>query len=103
MPGPGADTVIGNDVWIGQGARILPGARIGDGVIIGSGAVVAGQVADYAIVAGNPAKVIRQRFSQADVVRLRRIAWWHWPIDRILANEALIAGNDVSALEAVTP
>ena len=103
MPAPGADTIIGNDVWIEQGARILPGARIGDGVVVGSGAVVAGHVADYSIVAGNPARVIRQRFLQADVARLKRIAWWHWPIDAILANEALIAGGDVSALEAVAP
>lgn len=103
MPGPGADTIVGNDVWIGQGARILPGARIGDGVIIGSGAVVAGEVPDYSIVAGNPARVIRERFSQSEVARLKKIAWWEWPIEMILAHEALIAGGDVAALEAVAP
>lgn len=102
MPGPGADTVIGNDVWIGQGARILPGARLGDGVIVGAGAVVGGDVPAYSIVAGNPAKVVRMRFPEADVKTLQQIAWWDWPIDVILAHEAEIAGGDVAALLKVS-
>ncbi|KAJ01539.1 CatB-related O-acetyltransferase [Sulfitobacter mediterraneus] len=101
MPAPGADTRIGHDVWIGQGARILPGADIGDGVIIGAGAVVGGTVPPYCIVGGNPAQVLRQRFSKVDAKRLQRIAWWNWPIDVILAHEALIVAGDVDALEAV--
>lgn len=101
MPDPGADTRIGNDVWIGQGARILPGADIGDGVIIGAGAVVGGTVPAYSIMAGNPAQVLRRRFSQADALRLQQIAWWDWPIDQILANESLIMAGDVDALEPV--
>ncbi|MFC6639392.1 CatB-related O-acetyltransferase [Sulfitobacter sediminilitoris] len=64
MPGPGADTVIGHDVWIGQGATILPGARIGNGMIVGAGAVVAGEVPDYCILAGNPARIVQERFSK---------------------------------------
>ncbi|MBM1633467.1 CatB-related O-acetyltransferase [Sulfitobacter mediterraneus] len=103
MPGPGADTCIGNDVWIGQGARILPGANIGDGVIVGAGAVVAGRVPAYSIIGGNPARVLRQRFSQADAGRLQRIAWWDWPIDLILAHESLIMAGNVDALELVAP
>jgi maltose O-acetyltransferase len=55
---------IGNDVWIGGRVIILPGVHIGDGVIIGAGAVVTKDVADYAIIGGNPAKVIRYRFEQ---------------------------------------
>lgn len=103
MPGPGRDTVVGHDVWIGQGARILPGARIGDGVIVGAGAVVAGTVPDYTIVAGNPARVIRHRFSPGLAARLKALAWWHWPIETIMSNEALIVGGDVAALEAAAP
>jgi virginiamycin A acetyltransferase len=99
LPGPGPDTVIGNDVWIGQGARILPGAEVGDGVIIGAGAVVAGHVPPYSIVAGNPARVVRKRFPDDQIARLQALAWWDWPIDRILAQEALICGGDVDALE----
>lgn len=103
MPGPGPDTVIGNDVWIGQGARILPGARIGDGVIIGTGAVAGGAVPDYAVVAGNPGRVLRMRFDPGTVARLRALAWWDWPIAAILAAEAAICGGDLAALERAAP
>ena len=98
MPGPGADTVIGNDVWIGQGARTLPGARLGDGVIVGAGAVVGGTVAPYSIVAGNPARVVRARFDPSQAEILQALAWWDWPIDRILDHEAAIASADVETL-----
>lgn len=53
------DTVIGNDVWIGQNAVILPGVHIGDGAIIGANSIVGSEVEPYTIVAGNPAKPIR--------------------------------------------
>ncbi|MEO0695609.1 MAG: CatB-related O-acetyltransferase [Pseudomonadota bacterium] len=99
MPGPGPDTIIGNDVWIGQDATILPGARLGDGVIVGSGAVVGGRVPDYAIVSGNPASVKRMRFDEATIARLKEIAWWDWPIEKILRFEAQIVGADLEALE----
>lgn len=95
------DTVLGNDVWVGQGARILPGAQLGDGVIVGAAAVVSGVIPPYAVVAGNPARVIRQRFDSDMVLRLLRIAWWEWPIERILALENEICGADVDALERV--
>lgn len=52
---------IGNDVWIGARVIILPGVTIGNGVIVGAGAVVTKDVPDYMIVAGNPAKIIRER------------------------------------------
>lgn len=100
MPGPGPDTVIGNDVWIGQGARILPGARIGSGVIIGTGAIVGGEVPDYAVIIGNPGKVLRLRFDVETIVRLLKLAWWDWPIDHILKHEAAICGADLPTLEA---
>ncbi|MDG1167749.1 MAG: CatB-related O-acetyltransferase [Sulfitobacter sp.] len=103
LPDAGPDTHIGHDVWIGQGATLLPGARLGNGVIVGAGAVVSGTVADYTIVAGNPGRVVRQRFSAAQAAELNQIAWWDWPIELILANEAQIMGGDVSALAAVSP
>jgi len=103
LPGPGPDTVLGHDVWIGQGATVLPGARIGSGVIVGAGAVVGGTVPDYAVVAGNPARVLRMRFDAETVTRLLGIAWWDWPIERIVAAEAAICGGDVAALEAAAP
>lgn len=53
--------VIGNDVWIGGRVIILPGVHIGDGAVIGAGSVVTKDVPPYAIVGGNPAKVIKER------------------------------------------
>lgn len=101
MPEPGPDTVIGNDVWLGQGARVMPGAQIGNGAIVAAGAVVAGLVPAYAIVGGNPAKVIRMRFDDATIAALNEIAWWDWPIEVIRAHEAAIVGADLTALQSV--
>lgn len=99
MPTQFQDTEIGHDVWLGDGAAILPGAKIGSGVIVGARAVVSGEVPDYAIVAGNPARVVRMRFDAPTIQRLLDIAWWDWPIERILAAEEAICGGDVAALE----
>ena len=93
------DTEVGHDVWIGHGALILPGARIGSGAIIGAGAVVAGVVPPYAVVAGNPARVVRLRFSEAEVARLLALAWWDWPLERIRAALPALMAADVGALE----
>lgn len=98
MPEPGPDTVIGHDVWLGQGARVLPGARIGSGCIIGAGAVVAGELPPYAIVAGNPGRVIRMRFPEETIARLLDLAWWNWPINRILSQEAALCGGSLETL-----
>ena len=92
------DTEVGHDVWIGHGAMILPGARIGSGAIIGAGAVVAGEVAPYAIVAGNPARVIRARFGAGEVERLLHIRWWDWEPARIKAALPALLGADIAAL-----
>lgn len=92
------DTEIGHDVWIGHGALILPGARVGSGAIIGAGAVVTGKVPPYAIVAGNPARVIRRRFAEEVVARLLEIAWWDWEPARIRAALPALLGADVEAL-----
>lgn len=56
--------VIGDDVWVGGRVTILPGVHIGNGAIIGAGSVVTKDVAPHTIVAGNPARFIRARFSQ---------------------------------------
>ena len=103
LPGPGPDTIIGHDVWIGTRATILPGAQIGSGAIIGAGAVVGGTIPPYSVVAGNPGRLIRARFDADSVARLLEIAWWDWPIDRILAAEAAICGADIAALERLRP
>ncbi|MCX7568239.1 CatB-related O-acetyltransferase [Sulfitobacter sp. F26169L] len=98
LPAAGRDTIIGHDVWIGQGAKVLPGTEIGNGVIVGAGAVASGQVPAYSVIAGNPARQIRLRFDPAEITVLQKLEWWHWPIEKVLENEALICGGNVTAL-----
>lgn len=78
--------VIGNDVWIGADVTILGGVRIGNGAIVGSGAVVAKDVPSYAVVAGNPARVMKYRFPQEIIDKLQEIKWWNWPAEKIKDN-----------------
>lgn len=95
------DTRIGNDVWLGYRSTVMPGVTIGDGAVVAAHSVVAADVPPYAIVAGNPARVVRRRFSEEDAARLQAVAWWDWPIERITAHLPLISGGDIAALEAV--
>lgn len=74
---------LGHDVWVGHGAIILPGRRIGTGAAIGAGTVVTKDVPPFAVVVGNPGRVLRLRFPEAIVDALQRIAWWDWPHDRL--------------------
>lgn len=78
-------TRIGHDVWIGQNALIKQGITIGTGAVIGMGAVVTKDVAPYAIVAGNPARLIRLRFPAALVDALLQSEWWELPEARLRA------------------
>jgi virginiamycin A acetyltransferase len=81
---------------------VLPGVTIGDGAIVAARAVVSRDVPPYAIVAGNPARVVKMRFDEATVSRLLAVGWWHWPIDRIMRNVGAIAGADIEKLEAAS-
>lgn len=92
------DTVIGNDVWMGYRALVMPGVRIGDGAIVASESVVVADVPPYAIVGGNPAKVLRMRYGPEVIEKLCAIAWWHWPAEKITMHLESIVGADVDAL-----
>lgn len=74
---------VGNDVWLGKNVLITNSADIGNGVIAGAGAVITKDVPDYAVVAGSPARIIRYRYTQEQIIALNRIAWWNWSDEKI--------------------
>lgn len=88
---------IGHDVWIGSQAMILSGVSIGDGAVIAARSVVTRDVAPYAIVAGNPGRVIRSRFDEATVAALLASAWWNRPRAEIANLLPLLMAGDVAA------
>lgn len=96
---PAGDTRIGNDVWIGMDTMIMPGVSIGDGAIIAARSLVNQDVPPYAMVAGTPAKVLRMRFGDDDIVRLQARAWWDWPDEKVQALLPWIQQGEVSLLE----
>jgi phosphonate metabolism protein (transferase hexapeptide repeat family) len=97
---------IGHDVWIGHGAVILPGRSVGTGAVIAAGAIVTKDVPAYTVVVGNPARMIKRRFSEDIADRLARLAWWDWshetlrqalPDFRKLAVEDFLAKYETAA------
>ena len=74
---------VGHDTWIGAGAMIKPEVTLGHGAVVASGAVVTKDVAPYTIVAGTPAKVLRQRQPREIAERIIALAWWDWPHERL--------------------
>ena len=74
--------LIGNDVWLGANALILPHVKeIGHGAVVAAGAVVGGDVPPYAVVTGNPARVVRYRFPKEVIDQLLASKWWDQPIE----------------------
>lgn len=92
------DVTIGHDVWIGAHSLILSGVSIGSGAIIGACSVVTKDVAPYSIVAGNPARFIRYRFSEEVITSLLALAWWNWPLEKIRNARPLLLSGDVQML-----
>jgi virginiamycin A acetyltransferase len=96
------DTVVGNDVWLGYRALVLPGVTIGHGAIVAAASVVASDVPPYAIVGGNPARVIRRRYEDEDVERLLRAAWWDWPVELVTEHARTIMAGTPEELERIS-
>lgn len=80
---PDALVTIGNDVWIGCNSVILPGVNIGDGAVIGASAVITRDVEPFAIMAGVPARKLRDRFDSTTAKQVEEMAWWDWPDEEL--------------------
>ncbi|SEH25134.1 CatB-related O-acetyltransferase [Selenomonas sp. KH1T6] len=89
--------IIGNDVWIGARALICAGVRIGNGAIVAAGAVVTKDVPPYAIVGGNPARVIKYRFGRETIDFLQKVKWWHWPEAELVKHKDFIMNPSIEA------
>ncbi|QNT78902.1 CatB-related O-acetyltransferase [Entomobacter blattae] len=89
------DVIIHDDVWIGKNSIILSGVEIGTGAVIGAHSVVSKSVAPYTIVAGNPARPIKKRFSEEICNRLLKISWWKWEKEKVEKFLPLLLSNDI--------
>ncbi len=96
---PKGDTIIEDGAWLGMRALIMPGVHIGQGAIIAAGAVVVKDVPAYAVVGGNPARVLKSRFTPADIETLQAIDWYHWPIEKVQAAQSILASHSVADLQ----
>ncbi len=86
---------VGSDVWIGSDSAIMSGVTIGDGAVIGAYAVVASDVPPYAVVVGNPGRVIRYRFREDQIEALLRIRWWDWDDADVAEHVAMLCQTNI--------
>jgi acetyltransferase-like isoleucine patch superfamily enzyme len=91
------DLVVGADCWVTFGAWVLSGITIGDGAVVATGAVVTKDVPPYAIVGGNPARIIGWRHTEEQREALLEIKWWDWPDDEVRAAVPYLASEDIDA------
>ena len=97
-PSSKGDVVIGNDVWIATNAVVMSGVNIGDGAVIGAYSIVTKDVPPYTIVAGNPAKQIRKRFSDEIINKLLELKWWDMDESKINEISDILCSNDIEKL-----
>lgn len=90
---PRGEIIIQNDCWIGHGATIMDGVTIHNGAVVGTNAVVTKDVPPYAIVAGNPARIVKYRFDEDVIDKLQKIAWWDWDSETIVKYAETILGD----------
>lgn len=94
--------IIENDVWVGYGCQILQGSHISNGCIIGAFSVVRGYLPPYSVCIGNPAQIIKKRFSDEDIEKLLQVKWWDWPTEKIKENLQVICSQNVLKLVAIS-
>jgi virginiamycin A acetyltransferase len=94
-PSTKGNVIIGNDVWIAENATIISGVTIGDGAVIANNSHVVKNVEPYSIVGGNPAKLIKYRFTKDQIDKLLSIKWWYWTDNKINENIHLLCNNNI--------
>ena len=97
-PATKGDVTIKNDVWIGANATIYSGVTIGNGAVVAGNSVVTRDIPDYCIVAGNPAKVVKKRFTDEQIAALLDLAWWDLPDAEIEPLIPALCSEDVDGL-----
>jgi acetyltransferase-like isoleucine patch superfamily enzyme len=97
-PATKGDIVIGNDVWLGSGCTIMSGVTIGDGAVVAANATVVKDVPPYAIVGGNPAKVIKHRFTEEQISALLLNPWWEKSDQEIQELIPLLCSDNINEL-----
>jgi len=103
LPATVGDVVIGNDVWIGDGATVMSGVTIGDGAVVAANSHVVKNVPPYSIVGGNPAALIRYRFTPSVIAKLLKLSWWDLPLEDIrrIASRLSDAPNEESLSDLI--
>lgn len=94
-PKTNGDVIIGNDVWIGENVTIMSGVNIGDGAVIANNSHVVKDVIPYSMVGGNPAKLIKKRFTDKQIDNLLQIKWWDWEDSKINRFAPLLCNCDI--------
>ena len=94
-PSTKGDVVIGNDVWIGGNVTIMSGVTIGDGVVIANNSHVVTNVEPYSLIGGNPAKLIKYRFTPEQIEKLLEIKWWYWDDAKINNYTELLCNPNI--------
>ena len=89
---------VGNDVWIGEGATIMPGVHLSDGCVIGTNSLVTKSTKPYGIYGGNPAKLIKYRFSEDIIAKLLNLQWWQFNNDFIKNNTEIIFSSPTNKI-----
>jgi acetyltransferase-like isoleucine patch superfamily enzyme len=94
-PSTKGDVIIGNDIWIGSNVTIMSGVTIGDGAVIANNSHVVKNVEPYSLIGGNPAKLIKYRFTKEQIDKLLEIKWWYWDDMKINKFSPLLCNTNI--------
>lgn len=94
-PATKGDVIIGNDVWIGENVTIMSGVTIGDGCVIANNSHVVKNAEPYSLIGGNPAKLIKYRFTPQQISKLLQIKWWDMDDNKINQYAPLLCNTDI--------